>query len=289
MLQAISDQHDAHHTRTRRTTLDSLATSFGDGKVHILLAASGSVATIKLPNIIQALSKHPSSRLSIRVVLTSSAAKFLGGQSHEQPNLSQLNALPNVDAVYVDTDEWKEPWVRGRGILHIELRRWADILVIAPLSANTMARIVNGFADNLLTSVVRAWDPLGDLDPAQVLGNRRPKKRRIIVAPAMNTAMWRHPITAKQLRVLEEEWGVKTIAAPSTSEVDVQTDGRPASQTIDDQEGDGWFEVLRPASKVLACGDTGDGAMIEWTQIVAVIEERLGLLDEARRESINEE
>ena len=104
---------------------------------------------------------------------------------------------------------------RGRGILHIELRRWADLLVIAPLSANTMARIVNGFADNLLTSVVRAWDPWGELDPAQVpnttsstgntgtaaqdtatvvpmtqegtseiRGNRRPKKRRIIVAPA---------------------------------------------------------------------------------------------------------
>jgi len=104
--------------------------------------------------------------------------------------------------------------------------------------------------------------------------------------------MWRHPITAKQLRVLEEEWGVKTLPAANISEHDAQADSRlvidnPTTQTTgqsdpsqDNDEGDGWFEVLRPKSKVLACGDTGDGAMIEWTQIVAVIEERLGLESE---------
>lgn len=43
-------------------------------------------------------------------------------------------------------------------MLHIELRKWADLLLIAPLSANSLAKIANGMADNLLTSVVRAWD-----------------------------------------------------------------------------------------------------------------------------------
>ncbi|KAI0406441.1 putative flavoprotein [Xylaria palmicola] len=305
MLQAISSGFDPR--QARNSSLGALTTSLRDGKAHLLLACSGSVATIKLPSIVQALSKYPSSQLSIRVVLTPSASRFLAGQSQEQPTVSALTALPNVDAVYMDADEWKVPWVRGGGILHIELRRWADVLVIAPLSANTLAKITGGFADSLLTSVVRAWDPWGELDtppassatttpdgtaegaatiiPTTQEGtegasrNRSLRRRRIIVAPAMNTAMWRHPITAKQLRVLEEEWGVKGTPPPKT-----RPDGSPApesssaaQETGQSDKGDGWFEVLRPQSKVLACGDAGDGAMVEWTQIVAVIEERLGL------------
>lgn len=46
----------------------------------------------------------------------------------------------------------------GDPVMHIELRRWADILIIAPLSANTLAKAANGMCDNLLTCVVRAWD-----------------------------------------------------------------------------------------------------------------------------------
>lgn len=72
------------------------------------------------------------------------------------------------------------------------------------------------------------------------------------------TAMWLHPITAKQIRVLSEDWGVR--------EAD---DGTVES---------GWFEVLRPQEKSLACGDVGDGAMKEWTEIVDIIEARLRLL-----------
>ncbi|KAL2005344.1 hypothetical protein VTN00DRAFT_2555 [Thermoascus crustaceus] len=208
-------------------------------KKHLLLASSGSVATIKLPNIITALSTHyPPSSLSIRIILTQSARHFLAGQSAEQPPVSSLLSNPNVEAIYSDESEWVQPWTRGADILHIELRRWADILVIAPLSANTLAKMVYGMADNLLTSVVRAWDTTGEIDG---------EKKKILVAPAMNTAMWVHPATGKQMRVLREEWG-------------------------------GWIEVLPPQErKSLACGDTGSGAMMEWTEIVRVIEERLGL------------
>ena len=170
-----------------------------DGKRHLLLAASGSVATIKIPNIVGALSSHEN--LSIRLLFTKSAEHFLVGQSAEQPILESLRNVENVDGIYIDEDEWEKPWTRGGGILHIELRRWADLLVVAPLSANTMAKMTSGLADNLLLSVIRAWDTTGEIE-----GSRRPK--RIIVAPAMNTAMWRHPITKKQLRVLEEDWGV---------------------------------------------------------------------------------
>lgn len=91
--------------------------------------------------------------------------------------------------------------------------------------------------------------------------------------------MWRHPITAKQLRVLEEEWGIQKAPALTQSD-DGSASGNPPTRqetSPSQDEGDGWFEVLRPQSKVLACGDAGDGAMLEWSQIVTVIEERLGL------------
>ena len=134
-----------------------------DGKKHLLLAASGSVATIKLPKMVEALSLHKD--LSVRIVLTKAAENFLSGQSDEQPTLQYLQSIPNVDSVFLDQDEWTEPWTRGAGILHIELRRWSDLLVIAPLSANSLAKMTAGLADNLLLSVVRAWDTTGATEP----------------------------------------------------------------------------------------------------------------------------
>ncbi|KAK2791970.1 hypothetical protein FQN51_001943 [Onygenales sp. PD_10] len=239
-------------TEDPRTVADLVETVAHDGKTHLLLAASGSVAVIKLPNIILALERHPN--LSIRVILSRSAARFFTGQSAEQPTLTTLGSLPNVDAVYQDDDEWTDPWTRGAGILHINLRKWAHILLVAPLSANTLAKIVNGISDSLLTSVIRAWDTTGLVDGG---------KKRILVAPAMNTAMWMHPVTAKQIRVLEEDWGVGSASG----------DGN----TKNDSNIQGWFEVLRPIEKSLACGDVGAGGMMEWTEIVKIIEQRLGL------------
>ena len=145
-----------------------------DGKYHLLLAASGSVATIKIPNILLALSDHP--RLSIRIIFTKSAEKFLQGQSAEQPALESLINIRNVDSIHLDEHEWGNPWTRGGAILHIELRRFADMMVVVPLSANSMAKLTSGIADNLLLSVMRAWDTTGKIE-----GNGEPKK--VIVAP----------------------------------------------------------------------------------------------------------
>ena len=205
-----------------------------DGKHHILLAATGSVATIKLPLIAYDLVKH--ANVSVRIVITPAAAQCLQGQAAEQPWLESLLDLPGVDGIHHDSDEWTKPWVRGDRILHIELRRWLDILVIAPLSANCMSKIVNGMSDGLLLNVVRAWDTTGLVDG---------KKKRMFVAPAMNSAMWAHPITRKQVKVLEEDWGAG-----------------------EDGTGEGWITVLRPMEKELACGDVGDGAMMDWKAIV---------------------
>jgi phosphopantothenoylcysteine decarboxylase len=182
MLQMIHPEHDVHLTNISGTPPPFIASDYTtDGKKHLLLAASGSVATIKIPNIVHALSAHPN--LSIRLILTKSATNFLAGQSAEQPHVESLRHIRNVDGIFLDEEEWVHPWKRGQGILHIELRRWAHILVIAPLSANTLAKITGGFSDNLLTSVVRAWDTTGEIEGGE--GG----KRRILVAPAMNTAV----------------------------------------------------------------------------------------------------
>ncbi|KAL9007344.1 MAG: hypothetical protein Q9173_007357, partial [Seirophora scorigena] len=152
--------------------------------------------------------------------------------SPSQPPLSRLLALPNVDGLYHDADEWTAPWTRDAKILHIELRRWAHLLVIAPMSANLLAKVTGGLCDDLLTNVVRAWDVT----------------RGIVAAPAMNQLMWEHPVTARQMRTLREEWA--------------------------------WVEVVGPQVKALACGDLGMGGMCEWEELVEVVVRRLERLDE---------
>ncbi|OXV09528.1 hypothetical protein Egran_02709 [Elaphomyces granulatus] len=216
-----------------RTPAADVAATLHDGKTHLLLAASGSVATIKLPLIISSFANR--SNLSIRIVLTKSATHFLAGQSPEQPTVASLTSLPHVDSVHLDEDEWIEPWTRDSKILHIELRRWAHLLAIVPMSANLLAKVTGGLCDDLLTNIIRAWD----------IDSSNPKRPTIIAAPAMNTMMWAHPLTAKQIAILNEEWG--------------------------------WFEVLPPQVKTLACGDIGQGGMCDWNEIVTVIEKRLAL------------
>uniref|UniRef100_A0A8D0ESI6 Phosphopantothenoylcysteine decarboxylase n=1 Tax=Strix occidentalis caurina TaxID=311401 RepID=A0A8D0ESI6_STROC len=82
------------------------------------------------------------------------------------------------------TGLWKS---RSDPVLHIELRRWADLMLVAPLDANTLAKLANGICDNLLTCVIRAWD----------------LSKPLLFCPAMNTAMWEHPITAQQVEQLK--------------------------------------------------------------------------------------
>ncbi|KIJ17612.1 hypothetical protein PAXINDRAFT_72561, partial [Paxillus involutus ATCC 200175] len=90
--------------------------------------------------------------------------------------------------VWTDEDEWTGTYKIGDPILHIELRRWADIVLVAPCSANTLAKIAAGLCDNLVTSLLRALAPT---TPTYIF-------------PAMNTLMYEHPLTAEHLRVVRE-------------------------------------------------------------------------------------
>ncbi|GFS03983.1 phosphopantothenoylcysteine decarboxylase [Elysia marginata] len=141
--------------------------------VNILVGCTGSVASINLPKLVESLLKLDM-KPNIKVVTTSPALHFF--------NVADVNA-----PVLCDKDEWEMWSARGDPVLHIELRRWADIFLIAPLDANTLGKIANGLCDNLLTCVVRAWD----------------SKRPLLFAPSMNTNMWEHPVTAKHVAALK--------------------------------------------------------------------------------------
>ncbi|KAI9483530.1 MAG: flavoprotein [Benjaminiella poitrasii] len=140
---------------------------------NILIGATGSIATIKVPILVKLLKEYPN--VNVKVVLTEAAHYFVKNEK--------------IDcAVYRDQDEWNGWKKISDPILHIELRNWADIMVIAPLDANTLGKIANGLCDNLLTCTLRAWDV------------RKP----VIVCPAMNTSMWTHPFTSKHIDILKD-------------------------------------------------------------------------------------
>src|SRR5205814_1433282 len=127
----------------------------------------------------------------VRVVATQAALYFF-----DPAELDAAHAGRNPAVVTLDEDEWPgrgegQRYKRSDTVLHIELRRWADVLVIGPLDANTLAKLATGLADNCLTCVWRAWD----------------RARPVVLAPAMNTLMWEHPLTVRHLRQLAEDAG----------------------------------------------------------------------------------
>mgnify|MGYP005992002333 CR=1 FL=1 len=137
-------------------------------------------------------------------------------------------------------------WISGP--LTSQLRKWADCVLIAPLSANTLAKLANGLADNLLVRVslhcssLSLW-ALCVVSPVQTCIMRAwPVGRKPwLVAPAMNTAMWEHPLTTKQCAVLCDELSASLIPPKGSS--------------------------------TLACGDTGAGAMAGVDTILQAVSE----------------
>ena len=147
----------------------------------ILLGLTGSVASILAKKIVQGLQTIDP---QVEVVVTEKTKAFCSVPSYTDLDEWTWPRSPKLPLTRVVTKRTK--WEETDAILHIELGKKADALVIAPLSANTMAKLANGICDNLLTSIVRAWDV------------RKP----IFLAPAMNTQMWNHPITEKHCEIL---------------------------------------------------------------------------------------
>ncbi|KAG5337245.1 putative thymidylate synthase [Termitomyces sp. T112] len=146
------------------------------GFTHVLLITSGSVASIKAPLIVKGLLGYQN--VKVEVVATKPSLAF-----YAKKDISDAGTR-----VWTDEDEWTEDFKIGDPILHIELRRWADIVLVAPCSANTLSKIAHGTCDNLATSLMRALSPT---TPTYIF-------------PAMNTLMYEHPLTAEHLRIVHE-------------------------------------------------------------------------------------
>jgi len=198
--------------------------------VNVILGMTGSVASIKARELITKLAFLAAPRLpSLKVVATKAAKHFFNWEE-----LKKDLSSPSVSIdFHSDEEEWRDWKKVGDPVLHIELRRWADILVIAPCSANTLAKLANGLCDDLLSCIVRAWD---FKDPNKLL----------VIAPAMNTMMWESPFTQKHLETLVELGG----------------------GTMDDQKR---VQIIGPVEKTLACGDVGNGAMASPEDIARLV------------------
>ena len=134
---------------------------------RILIGITGGIAAYKVPQLIRLLKKQGA---EVKVVCTPAALRFVGDET-----LRTLCGQP----VYRDG-------VSQYDIEHIRLAQWADLFLLCPATANTIAKIAHGIADNLLTSLALSV-PAG----------------KILIAPAMNTEMWRNAATRANVATLQ--------------------------------------------------------------------------------------
>lgn len=183
-------------------------------KPRVLLCFSGSVATVKVPELVNRIRQFADIRL---VPSGQRALHFLDRCPHY--NAEQWQAFVSqggLDLVVTDDDEWNSWSKLGDPVVHIELRRWADILLLAPASANTMAKAAAGIADSLMLSVIRAWD----------------FEKPAILCPAMNTVMWNQRATSSSLSTLEF-WGWSAVC-PVVKTLACNENGNGALANLDD-------------------------------------------------------
>lgn len=170
---------------------------------RILLGVTGSIAAYKSPDLVRRLQDAGA---QVRVVMTPSATRLVA------PTVFQA-----VSGHPVRSELWDDAAEAAMG--HIELARWASLVLIAPATAHLMSQLANGSAGNLLTTLCLATSA------------------PVVLAPAMNQAMWRHAATQANFDTLQSR-GVRFIG---------------------------------PAAGSQACGDVGPGRMVEPTDIVAAL------------------
>lgn len=145
---------------------------------NVVLGVTGSIAAHKAADLASTLTKQG---CSVRVVMTADAQHFITALPFKT-----LSRNPVITNLYDEQEEWKPA--------HIQLADEADLLLIAPATANTIAKLALGLADDALSCIALALNP----------------KARVLVAPAMNGKMWLHPATQKNVQTLRDR-GVEFI------------------------------------------------------------------------------
>ena len=170
--------------------------------MNVLLGVTGGIAAYRACEFVSLAVKAGH---TVRVVQTANATRFVGPLTFEA-----LSGNP----VLLDTFAGAPLPGSTSAIDHISWAKWADVALVAPLSANTLGKLACGLADDALTTVLLALRP----------------EVPVLLAPAMNTAMWEHPVVRRNLRWLSEL---------------------------------NRYTLLDPVSKRLACGDIGPGGLPE--------------------------
>lgn len=171
---------------------------------RVLLCVTGGIAAYKAAELVRRLREAGA---QVQVAMTDNAQRFVGAQTFQA-----LSGQP------VRTSLWDPQAEAAMG--HLELAGWADHVVVAPATANTLAKLAHGFADDLVSTLCLATEA------------------PLLVAPAMNHRMWRHPATRANLDTLLAR-GVRTVG---------------------------------PNDGPLAEGESGPGRMAEPAEIVAALE-----------------
>lgn len=148
-----------------------MSSSVSPSTPHILLAVTGGIAAYKSAILVRRLREYG---CDVRVVMTESAQQFISPLTFQA-----LSGNP-VHTALLDADA-------EAGMGHIELARWADLLLVAPASCNTLAKFAHGLADDLLSTLY--------------LANKAP----VWVAPAMNQQMWAATATQRNLQQLQQD------------------------------------------------------------------------------------
>ncbi len=226
---------------------------------NVLLGITGSVAAIRTPELYHGLKRAGH---QVKVVATQASLYFFDPAVLDPVSAIQPERNPAV--VTLDEDEWPgrsagQRYQRDDAVVHIELRRWAELFLIAPLDANTLAKLANGIADNCLTCVWRAWDPA----------------RPVVLAPAMNTLMWEHRLTSQHLLAIAYNAGAPRPASPFIGEMNPEV----VATWINDPDLKLKLRIVPPQSKKLACGDVGVGAMAALDEILAAVHDLLPIQD----------
>ena len=138
----------------------------------IILGVTGSIAAHKAVDLASLLTKKGG---DVRVVMTADAQRFVTPLPFKT-----LTRHPVVTDLYDEDEGWKPA--------HIELADTADLLLLAPATANVLARLAHGLADDALTCIALALNP----------------QARILIAPAMNGKMWLHPATQANVQTLKQ-------------------------------------------------------------------------------------
>jgi len=176
-------------------------------KKRVLLVVSGSIAAYKAAEV---ASKLCGALRDVRVVMTESATRFVGPATFQA-----LTGHPVCSDMWASPEHWNAQ--------HIDLARFADVIMIAPATARTIARLALGLADDLASCVVLA------------------SKAPVIVAPAMNEAMWNHPAVRANVERLRSL----------------------------------GYEIVEPGEGRLACGVEGKGRLADVPVILEAIERKL--------------